>query len=63
MLYERGVSKVQRAKTQPSKGPKVMKAGTSGNQARKRGAAEKAQQRLKQSGRVADAADLIQSLL
>lgn len=63
MLYERGNSKVQQAKMQTSKGPKVMKAGTSGNQARKRGAAEKAQQRLKQSGRVADAADLIQSLL
>ena len=63
MLFEKGRAKISEAKGQAKPGPKPMKAGSRGTQPRKRGDVEKAQQRLKQTGRVADAANVIKSLL
>jgi len=63
MLFEKGRAKISAAKGQTPKGPKPMKAGSRGTQPRKRGDVEKAHNRLKQTGRVADAASVIKSLL
>lgn len=63
MLYARGETVVQKAKTSQPAGPKVMKPGSSGTQQKPRGAHQKAQQRLKQTGRVRDAAAVIKGLL
>lgn len=63
MLFEKGRAKISEAKVQAKPGPKPMKAGSQGTQPRKRGDVEKAHQRLKQTGRVADAAQIIKSLL
>lgn len=64
MLYERGQTNVRKAQAGGNKsGPKVMKAGSRGTQSRPKGAFETAQQRLKQSGRVSDAAAAIKTLL
>lgn len=63
MLFEKGRAKISEAKGQAKPGPKPMKAGSQGTQPRKRGDVEKAHQRLKQTGRVADAANVIKSLL
>lgn len=63
MLFEKGRAKITAAKGQNPKGPKPMKAGSRGTQPRKRGDVEKAHQRLRQTGRVTDAASVIKSLL
>lgn len=64
MLFERGQKKISQAKSERKQtGPKQMKAGSKGTQPRKRSSVEKAQQRLRQTGRVADAAAVIKSLL
>lgn len=64
MLYERGLQKITEAKEgRKSDSPKQMKPGSKGTQPRKRSDVEKAQNRLRQSGRVADAANVIKSLL
>lgn len=63
MLFEKGRAKISEAKGQAKPGPKPMKAGSRGTQPRRRGDVEKAQQRLKQTGRVTDAANVIKSLL
>lgn len=63
MLFEKGRAKISQAKGQAPAGPKPMKAGSRGTQPRKRGDVEKAHQRLKQSGRVRDAAQVISKLL
>ena len=63
MLFEKGRAKISEAKGQAKPGPKPMKAGSRGTQPRKRGDVEKAHQRLKQTGSVADAANVIKSLL
>ena len=63
MLFEKGRAKISEAKGQAKPGPKPMKAGSRGTQPRRRGDVEKAQQRLKQTGRVTDAAQVIKSLL
>lgn len=65
MLFERGREKISQAAKGERKqtGPKQMRAGSKGTQPRKRSSVEKAQQRLRQTGRVADAASVIKSLL
>lgn len=63
MLFEKGRAKITAAKGQAKPGPKPMKAGSRGTQPRKRGDVEKAHQRLRQTGRVTDAASVIKSLL
>ena len=63
MLFEKGRAKISEAKGQAKTGPKPMKAGSRGTQPRQRGDVEKARQRLKQSGRVQDAANVLKSLL
>lgn len=64
MLFERGKQKISQAKGErKASGPKPMKAGSKGTQPRKRSDVEKAQNRLRQSGRVADAASVIKNLL
>ena len=65
MLFERGKQKISQAQKGERKqsGPKPMKAGSKGTQPRKRSDVEKAQNRLRQSGRVADAASVIKNLL
>ena len=63
MLFEKGRAKISEAKGQGKPGPKPMKAGSRGTQPRRRGEVEKAHQRLKQTGRVKDAASVIKSLL
>lgn len=63
MLFEKGRAKISEAKGQAKPGPKPMKAGSRGTQPRRRGDVEKAHQRLKQTGRVTDAAQVIKSLL
>lgn len=64
MLYERGKQRITEAKTgRKAESPKQMKPGSKGSQPRKRSDVEKAQTRLRQTGRVADAANVIKSLL
>jgi hypothetical protein len=63
MLFEKGRAKISEAKGQAKPGPRPMKAGSQGTQPRRRGDVEKAHQRLKQTGRVVDAAQVIKSLL
>jgi len=64
MLYERGKQRITEAKEgRKSESPKQMRTGSKGTQPRKRSDVEKAQNRLRQSGRVADAANVIKSLL
>ena len=64
MLYERGKQRITEAKTgRKTEGPKQMKPGSRGTQPRKRSNVEQAQTRLRQTGRVADAANVIKSLL
>lgn len=65
MLFERGKQNISQAQKGERKkaGPKPMRAGSKGSQPRKRSDVEKAQNRLRQSGRVADAASVIKNLL
>lgn len=63
MLFEKGRAKISEAKGQAKPGPKPMKAGSRGTQPRQRGDVDKARQRLKQTGRVQDAASVLKSLL
>lgn len=64
MLYERGKQRITEAKTgRKAESPKQMKPGSKGSQPRKRSDVEKAQTRLRQTGRVSDAANVIKSLL
>ena len=63
MLFEKGRAKISEAKGQAKPGPKPMKAGSRGTQPRQRGDVDKARQRLKQTGRVQDAANVLKSLL
>jgi hypothetical protein len=64
MLYERGKQRITEAKEgRKADSPKQMKPGSKGTQPRKRSDVEKAQTRLRQTGRVADAASVIKSLL
>ncbi|MCP4826217.1 MAG: hypothetical protein GY892_19205 [Shimia sp.] len=65
MLFERGKQKVSQAQKgeRNKSGPKPMRAGSKGTQPRKRSDVEKAQNRLRQSGRVSDAASVIKNLL
>lgn len=63
MLYNRGETNVNKAKAARKSGPKTMKPGSRGTQPQRRGAQQKAQQRLAKSGRVQDAAAVIKGLL
>lgn len=63
MMFDKGQTVANKAKEQPRKGPKTLKAGSRGTQKRAKGEFEQAQQRLRQTGRVNDAASVIKSLL
>lgn len=63
MMFDKGQTVANKAKEQPRKGPKTLKAGSRGTQKRSKGEFEQAQQRLRQTGRVNDAASVIKSLL
>jgi hypothetical protein len=64
MLYDRGRKNVEQAKQQPKKVAKIVRPGTSGTQA-KPGSVDvkRASQRLARTGRISDAAALLDKLL
>ena len=65
MLQARGANRADKAKAKPkpAKGSKTMRAGSRGTQPRPKNVVREAQQRLKQTGRVNDAAAAIKALL
>lgn len=64
MLYDQGQTRATEAKKKPVKrGPKPLKSGSRGSQPKPKSQTQQAQQRLRQSGRVNDAAAAIKSLL
>ena len=64
MLYDKGRTKVQQAKASPKKGAKVIRPGSSGSQVNVRSTdVKKASQRLVRSGRISDAAALLDKLI
>lgn len=65
MLQARGANRADKAKAKPkpAKGSKTMRAGSRGTQSKPRNAVREAQQRLKSTGRVNDAAAAIKALL
>ncbi len=65
MLQARGANRADKAKAKPkpAKGSKTMRAGSRGTQPKPKSAVREAQQRLKSTGRVNDAAAAIKALL
>ena len=64
MLYDRGRTKVQQAKASPKKAAKVIRPGSSGSQVNVRSTeVKRASQRLVRSGRISDAAALLDKLI
>ena len=65
MLYDQGQTRATEAKKQPAaqKGPRPLKSGSRGSQPKATSETQKAQQRLRQTGRLSDAAVLIKNLL
>lgn len=65
MLQARGANRADKAKAKPkpAKGSKTMRAGSRGTQPKPKNAVREAQQRLKSTGRVNDAAAAIKALL
>jgi len=65
MLQARGANRADKAKAKPkpAKGSKTMRAGSRGTQPRPKNVVREAQQRLKSTGRVNDAAAAIKALL
>jgi len=65
MLQARGANRADKAKAKPkpAKGSKTMRAGSRGTQPRPKNVVREAQQRLRQTGRVNDAAAAIKALL
>jgi hypothetical protein len=64
MLYDKGRTKVEQSKAAPKKVAKVIRPGSSGTQVNVRSTeVKRASQRLAQSGRVQDAANLLSQLL
>lgn len=65
MLQARGANRADKAKAKPkpAKGSKTMRAGSRGTQPKPKSVVREAQQRLKQTGRVNDAAAAIKALL
>ena len=64
MLYDKGRTKVQQAKAAPKKAAKVIRPGSSGSQVNGRPTeVKRASQRLVRSGRITDAAALLDKLL
>lgn len=65
MLQARGANRADKAKAKPkpAKGSKTMRAGSRGTQPKPKNAVREAQQRLKTTGRVNDAAAAIKALL
>lgn len=64
MLYDRGKTKVQQAKDQPKKASKVIRPGSNGTQVNGRSTeVKRASQRLVRSGRITDAAALLDKLI
>ena len=63
MLFDQGKTRATQAKAKPKPKSKTLKAGSRGSQPKPKSGREQAQQRLRQSGNVADAAAAIKSLL
>ena len=63
MLFDQGQSKAVKAKAKPKPKAKTMKTGTRGTQPRPKAAKDQALQRVRQTGRVQDAAAAINSLI
>jgi len=64
MLYDKGRTKVQQSKVAPKKAAKTIKPGSSGSQVNGRSTeVKRASQRLARSGRVSDAAALLEQLI
>jgi len=64
MLYDKGRTKVQQSKVAPKKAAKTIKPGSSGSQVDSRSTdVKRASQRLARSGRVSDAAALLEKLI
>lgn len=64
MLYDKGRTKVQQSKVAPKKSAKVIRPGSSGSQASGRPTeVKRASQRLAHSGRISDAAALLDKLI
>ena len=65
MLQSRGATRADKAKAKPkpAKGSKTLRAGSRGTQPKPKNSAREAQQRVKQTGRVNDAAAAIKALL
>jgi len=64
MLYDRGKTKVQQAKDQPKRASKVIRPGSNGTQVNGRSTeVKRASQRLVRSGRITDAAALLDKLI
>ena len=64
MLYDKGRTKVQQAKVAPKKASKVIRPGSSGSQVNGRSTeVKRASQRLAHSGRISDAAALLDKLI
>lgn len=64
MLYDKGRTKVQQSKVAPKKSAKVVRPGSSGSQANGRPTeVKRASQRLARSGRISDAAALLDKLI
>ena len=63
MLYDQGSNKVSEAKSMPKKQKvKTLRSGSRGSQPIPKTELKRAQQRLQQSGRVSDAAEMIKNL-
>lgn len=64
MLFDKGTKKVEKAKAQPKKVARIVRPGSSGTQVNTRSTdVKKASQRLARTGRIADAAALLDKLI
>ena len=64
MLYDQGQTRATEAKKKPKKrGPKPLRSGSKGSQPKAKSETQKAQQRLRQTGRVQDSQAAIKTLL
>lgn len=64
MLYDKGRTRVQQSKNAPKKGSRVIRPGSSGSQSNSRPTeVKRASQRLARSGRITDAAALLDKLI
>jgi hypothetical protein len=64
MMFDKGLKKVEKAKAQPRKVARIVRPGSSGTQVNTRSSdVKKASQRLVRTGRIADAAALLDKLI